>query len=137
MDPPSTARHQLLIYYADETSTQAAQSENYAALLSVLRSSSTPLAATVLAGIISDAEKFPLLVQRDIDALELQAKRLGFDLAIFTNALAFDGQLSPVSRRDGSRGNAGPAGDSAHVEHHSCDLAPLASRISCTPRSSR
>jgi hypothetical protein len=85
-------RHQLLVYYADETAAQAAQSENYAALLTVLRGSSNPLAATVAAGIITDAEKFPLLVRRDVDALELQAKRLGFDLAIFTNALAFEGQ---------------------------------------------
>jgi hypothetical protein len=92
-DGPSTqsGRHQLLVYYADETTAQAAQSENYAALLTILRGSSSPLAATLLAGIISDAEKFPLLVRRDIDALELQAKRLGFDVAIFTNALAFEG----------------------------------------------
>jgi hypothetical protein len=85
------ARHPLLVYYGDETSTQAAQSENYAALLDILRSSSNPRAAKVAESIVTDAEKFPRLVQRDIEALKVQAKRLGFDLAIFTNALAFDG----------------------------------------------
>jgi len=85
------ARHPLLVYFGDETSTQAAQSENYAALLDILRSSSNPRAAKVAESIVTDAEKFPLLVQRDIEALKVQAKRLGFDLTIFTNALAFDG----------------------------------------------
>jgi hypothetical protein len=86
-------RQRLLLYYGDETSTQAIQSENYAALLAVLRSSSNPRAATVAASVVSDAENFPRLIQRDVDALRTQAKRLGFDLAIFTNALAFDGQF--------------------------------------------
>jgi len=85
------ARHPLLVYYGDETSAQAAQSENYAALLEVLRSSESPRASVVAENIVKDAEKFPLLVKRDIEALKAQAKRLGFDLAIFTNALAFDG----------------------------------------------
>lgn len=86
------ARHPLLVYYGDETSAHASQSENYAALLEVLRSSANPRAATVAESIVTDAERFPLLVQRDIEALKVQAKRLGFDLAIFTNALAFDGE---------------------------------------------
>ena len=86
-------RHRLLLYYGDETSTQAIQSENYADLLSVLRSSSSPRAATVAASVVSDAANFPRLIQRDVEALQLQAKRLGFDLAIFTNALAFDGHF--------------------------------------------
>jgi len=85
------ARHPLFVYYGDETSTQAAQSENYAALLDILRSSNNPRAAKVAESIVTDAEKFPLLVERDIEALKVQAKRLGFDLAIFTNALAFEG----------------------------------------------
>jgi hypothetical protein len=86
-------RHRLLLYYGDETSTQAIRSENYAALLAVLRSSSNPRAATVATSVVSDAENFPRLIQRDVDALRLQAKRVGFDLAVFTNALAFDGHF--------------------------------------------
>jgi hypothetical protein len=85
------ARHQLLVYYADETTPEAAQSQNYAALLDILRSSANPRAATVAASIIADADRFPRLVRRDIDALQREAQRLGFDLAIFTNALAFEG----------------------------------------------
>lgn len=85
-------RHPILVYYGDETSAQAAQSDNYATLLEVLRGSKNPRAAAVVESILTDAERFPLLVRRDIEALKVQAKRLGFDLAIFTNALAFDGK---------------------------------------------
>ncbi len=85
------ARRQVLVYYADETAAQASQSKNYATVLAILRGSSKPLAATLAEGIVTDGKKFPLLVQRDSDALEIQARRLGFDLAIFTNALAFEG----------------------------------------------
>ena len=86
-------RHRLLLYYGDETSTQAIRSQNYAALLAVLRSSSNPRAAAVATSVVSDAENFPRLIQRDVDALRVEAKRIGFDLAIFTNALAFDGHF--------------------------------------------
>ena len=85
-------RRPLLVYYGDETSAQAAQSENYAALFEVLRNSDSPRAAKVAKSIATDAEKFPLLVQRDIDALKVQARRLGIDLAIFTNALALEAE---------------------------------------------
>ena len=96
------ARHRLLLYYGDETSTQAIQSENYAALLAVLRSSSSPRAAAVATSVVSDADNFPRLIQRDVEALQLQAKRLGFDLAIFTNALAFDGHFLLYRAETGS-----------------------------------
>lgn len=85
-------RHPLLVYYGDETSAQASQSENYASLLEVLKSSESPRAAAVAESIVKDAEQLPRLVERDIEALKGQAERLGFDLAIFTNALAFDGK---------------------------------------------
>ena len=85
------ARHPLLVYYGDETSARASQSENYASLLEVLRSSEGPRAGVVAESIVKDAEQFPRLVKRDSEALIIQAQRLGFDLAIFTNALAFDG----------------------------------------------
>ena len=83
-------RHRVLIYYANETSAQAAASENYAALLKVLQRSASPLAKTAADSILLDARKMPALVQRDIAALTKQAERLGFDLAIFTNDLAFE-----------------------------------------------
>ena len=88
----TTGRHPLLVYYGDETSAQASQSENYAALLEVLRETATAVARQRWPkASLTDAERFPLLVRRDIETLKVQAKRLGFDLAIFTNAMAFDG----------------------------------------------
>jgi hypothetical protein len=96
------ARHPLLVYYGDETSAQASQSENYAALLEVLRGSDNPRSAIVAESIVADAEKFPLLIRRDVAALKVQAKRLGFDLAIFTNALAFDGKYQLFSAETGT-----------------------------------
>jgi hypothetical protein len=95
-------RQRVLLYYGDETSTQAIQSENYAALLAVLRGSSAPRAAIVAAGVVSDADNCPRLNHPDADALQLQPKRLGFDLAIFTNALAFDGRFLLYRANTGS-----------------------------------
>jgi hypothetical protein len=85
-------RHQLLVYYGDETSARASKSANYAALLEVLHASTNRRAAIVAESVVTDAERFPLLVRRDVEALKVQAQRLGFDLAIFTNALAFEGE---------------------------------------------
>jgi hypothetical protein len=90
-DAESAPRQKLLVYYGNETASRAAQSENYAALLKVLDASTNPLAARAAASIRTDAERFPLLVQRDVAALKSQARRLHFDLAVFTNALAFRG----------------------------------------------
>jgi hypothetical protein len=86
----SAPRHKLVVYYGDETSARAAQSENYATLLAVLRMSPSPLAAGAVDNILADAAGLPRLVQRDADALRDQARRLGFDLATFTNAMAFE-----------------------------------------------
>ena len=40
-------RHQIVVYYANETTAQAAQSANYRILLSVLRSSQNPDAGPI------------------------------------------------------------------------------------------
>ena len=95
-------RHPLLVYYGDETSAQASQSENYASLLEVLKSSDSPRAAAVAKSIVKDAEQFPRLVERDIKALKGQAQRLGFDLAIFTNAFAFSGKYQLFGAETGA-----------------------------------
>ena len=81
-------RHQLLVYYGNETPKAAAESSNYAALLSILRQSPTALAATLLKGIEEDARDFPAIVQRDIAALLATARRHRISLAVFTNAMA-------------------------------------------------
>jgi hypothetical protein len=122
----SQARHQLLLYYGDETSDQAVQSENYQALIEVLRSSSSPQAATVVESVVKDAETFPLLVRRDIEALKVQAKRLGFDLAIFTNALAFEGKYQLLRAETGTT-----------ETHELPEIAPTSSAILATSPLSR
>ena len=119
-------RHPLLVYYGDETSAQAAQSENYAALFEVLRNSDSPRAAKVAKSIATDAEKFPLLVQRDIEALKVQARRLGIDLAIFTNALALDAEYQLF------RAQAGVT-----EKHRLPDIPPTSSTILSTSPLSR
>ena len=122
----SQSRHQLLLYYGDETSDRAVQSENYQALIEVLRSSSSPQAATVVESVVNDAEKFPLLVRRDIEALKVQAKRLGFDLATFTNALAFDGKYQLLRAETGTT-----------ETHNLPEIAPTSSTILATSPLSR
>lgn len=82
-----TIRSRILIYYTNETSAQASGSENYTALLAVLRQSSNPLTTKLANSIVEDAGEFPAIVQRDIDALLTAARRLGVDFAVFTNAM--------------------------------------------------
>ena len=120
------ARRPLLVYYGVETSAQAAQSENYTALHEVLRSSDNPRASLVAKSIAADAESFPLLVQRDIEALKVQAKRLGIDLAIFTNALALDAKYQLFSPEAG-----------ATETHRLADIPPTSSTILATSPLSR
>ena len=120
------ARLPLLVYYGDETVSQASESENYAALLEVLRSSTSPRAGVVADNIVKDAERFPLLVKRDIEALKGQAERLGFDLAIFTNALAFDGKYQLHRTESGTT-----------ETHKLPDIPPTSSTILATSPLSR
>lgn len=79
---------QVLIYYANETSQQAARSANYAAVLSVLDGISGPTAAALSRNIRVDASEFPQVVRRDADALLAAARRFDFDLVVFTNEAA-------------------------------------------------
>ena len=86
----AAAQNQLIVYYANETTKQAATFANDASLLSVLRRSSNPVAARVADNIVADANKFPASVQLDVNGLLKSAKRHRFDLAVFTNALALE-----------------------------------------------
>lgn len=86
--PP--ARHQVVVFYANETTAQAAQSANYADLLSILRSSRRPFANEIADALERDAREFPAAVRRDVDGLLAVARRRGFDLAVFSNALTLD-----------------------------------------------
>lgn len=90
--PGPSAHKKIVIYYANETSKQAADSKNYALLLSVLRKSSNPEAAAIADGIESDTRGFPAVVRRDVKAILAAARRLKLDFAAFTNAMALDGR---------------------------------------------
>jgi hypothetical protein len=87
-----TGRNQIVLYYANETTVQAARSDNYAALLSILRMSANPLAPEIMNALVEDAKEYPAAVQHDIDQLLTVARRRAFDLAIFSNTLALDRQ---------------------------------------------
>jgi hypothetical protein len=82
---------QVLIYYGNETTQQAAQSANYAKLLSILHSSKNPTATALARNILSDATDFSAVVRRDAEALLAAARRRKFDLVVFTNDLALSG----------------------------------------------
>jgi hypothetical protein len=84
------SRHRLLIYYGNETLEQAPRSELYAALLSILRSSSNSQALAIAENLMKDAREFPVAVYRDVKALVQAAGPLEFDVAVFTNALALE-----------------------------------------------
>jgi hypothetical protein len=85
-------RHQIVVFYADETTAQAVRSANYTILLSALRSSANPLAAKIADNLITDATAYPAAVRAEATALLAAARVHHFNLAIFTNALALDGQ---------------------------------------------
>jgi hypothetical protein len=78
----------VVAYYANETTLQTSESENYAALLSVLRKSTNPLSARIAEDLVRDAREFPLAVAGDVQVLLAEARQHNFDLAVFTNALA-------------------------------------------------
>jgi hypothetical protein len=88
----TVSRHSILIFYANETSRAAAQSVNYAKVLAVLHRTGGPLAEQAAASILRDAERFPALVKRDSGDLLAAAQRWKFDLAVFTNEMALQGQ---------------------------------------------
>jgi hypothetical protein len=83
-------RQSVLIFYANETSQAAARSENYANVLAVLRRTGGLQAERAATSVLRDAERFPELVKRDLAELMSAAKHWKFDLAVFTNEMAFD-----------------------------------------------
>lgn len=86
----TASRQAVLIFYANETSQAAAHSENYAKVLGVLKRTGGAQADKATASILRDAERFPALVKRDIGDLLAAARRGKFDLAVFTNKMAFE-----------------------------------------------
>jgi hypothetical protein len=84
------ARTPVIVFYAAETTAQAAASENYATVLRALRASPNPIAASIAESIARDAKEYPAAVKRDSAIVLEAARRLGIDLLLFTNALAVE-----------------------------------------------
>lgn len=97
---PASPSRPLVVYYANEAAPEAVRSPNYRKLLAVLRQSRTPLAAELVADVIADESFFPAVGRRDIAGLRADGARSGFDLVVFTNALALHG--SYLSSRGGA-----------------------------------
>ena len=86
----ATPRNLVVIYYGNETTERSTNSLNHTSLLSVLRKSTGPLASKLAKSIQSDTRKFREVIERDSKVLLAAARRIGFDLAVFTNTLALD-----------------------------------------------
>lgn len=82
----------LVVYYGSETTRQAVESPNYRSLIEALERSKSAAASNALRVLHNEARIFPQLVESDISALRSAADRIGFDLAVFTNAMAARGQ---------------------------------------------
>jgi hypothetical protein len=91
----------IVVYYANETTDRAYNSENYQKLFDILGQSRNPAAAEIMAALRSEMTEFTAAVQKDTAALLQAAKAQGFDLIIFTNALALDGHFNFYSASEG------------------------------------
>jgi len=98
--PRPDGRERVLVYYGNETPAGAAdQSANLKSVLSTLRQSGTDLGGELAHIIETDLTQFRDQTDRDRTALIDASKRIGFDLAIFTNALARRQQFQVYRRR--------------------------------------
>lgn len=119
------APRKLVVYYANETTDRAYRSANYRKLLAILKKSENPLAADIVKRLTSDMHLFTAAVERDAEALLEAAAAHGFDLVLFTNALALDAQFrvySTATQQVETRPFATPAASADPVTK----LSPLA-----------
>ncbi len=89
--PADGPERTVIVYYANETTDRAYNSENYQKLFEILRESRNPNAKDIIAALTSEMHEFTTAVERDTEGLMRAAKTHNFDLVIFTNALALDG----------------------------------------------
>jgi hypothetical protein len=82
------SQQEVLVFYANETTRDAASSENYQRLFGALRSSGNANAERWVSILTRDAELFPAIVERQVELISQVAKASGFTAIIFTNALA-------------------------------------------------
>ncbi|MFL6796749.1 MAG: hypothetical protein ACJ8F3_04985 [Xanthobacteraceae bacterium] len=78
---------QLVIYYGNETTEQAASSPNYSVLLSSLRRYGGDDGRGIAASIENDILASPAAITAEVKALLASCSTLSADIAVFTNAL--------------------------------------------------
>jgi hypothetical protein len=79
---------QVIIYYGNETTAQAARSQNYSVLLSSLRRYGGEHGRDIAAAIENDIVVSPAAITAEVNALLASCGTLSADIAVFTNALA-------------------------------------------------
>jgi hypothetical protein len=80
----------VVVFYANETSARAFSSEHYQTLLQILASAHGEFAKGLRAELAADALDFPASVVSNEAALMTHARRVPFDLVVFTNEMALD-----------------------------------------------
>lgn len=92
--PATSAVHRsrILIYYANETTPEAATSDNDKLLLATLRKSHSPLGRAIAEDVVADTRLFPAAVEREVQNLTTSARRAHVDLIVFTNELTLKGE---------------------------------------------
>jgi hypothetical protein len=71
-----SGRPRVIIYYANETPSQALESANYKELLSALPESKSSLGKEVADSLVADGLHFPVIVARDVADLSKVAQRV-------------------------------------------------------------
>ena len=84
---------QVLIYYGNETTAQAAASQNYSVLLSSLRGYGGQRGRDIAAAIENDIVASAAAISGEVQALLASCGRLNADIAVFTNALTRNGRF--------------------------------------------
>jgi len=86
------ASNRLIVYYANETLPDLAQSTHYKLLFRALEASGSKRSRRAIDGIRHDLRVFPKLVEKEVATLLRHARRLSIHARVFTNRLAVTGR---------------------------------------------
>lgn len=115
---------EIVVYYANETTPQAAHSPNTAKLLAILDNSANPTARAMAKSLRDDEAKFGAAVKSDETVLIAAAQQRGFGLILFSNALALDHKF--LLLRHGGSIESVPLPDEAPAPTEALSTSPLA-----------
>ena len=99
---PQKTRNRVLVFYANEMTEFAVQAKYFETLLRRLRNAGAEDTKQLADTIESDVQLYRWVIRRDQAELSDAARRIGFDLAIFTNELTLAGQFLFISALDRS-----------------------------------